>query len=81
MLLPLRCPPFSQLILSIDDHGEVMFNIAQCALRVMRGYQGAHAAKIKGEDHEFEMLCAQLNNSVTCYNQSLEFAEDVQVCL
>eukprot|EP00879_Flechtneria_rotunda_P024868 GHRR01026389.1.p1 GENE.GHRR01026389.1~~GHRR01026389.1.p1 ORF type:complete len:572 (+),score=192.36 GHRR01026389.1:359-2074(+) len=28
----------------------------------------------------FEMVCAQINNSVDCYNQSLEFTEHVQVC-
>jgi hypothetical protein len=27
----------------------------------------------------FEMVCALLNNSVDCYNQSLEFTEHVQV--
>lgn len=29
----------------------------------------------------FEMVCAQVNNSVDCYNQSLEFTENVQVTL
>jgi hypothetical protein len=27
----------------------------------------------------FEMVCALVNNSVDCYNQSLEFTEHVQV--
>eukprot|EP00878_Enallax_costatus_P028845 GHUV01031195.1.p1 GENE.GHUV01031195.1~~GHUV01031195.1.p1 ORF type:complete len:391 (+),score=148.69 GHUV01031195.1:342-1514(+) len=29
----------------------------------------------------FEMVCAQVNNSVDCYNQSLEFTENVQLLL
>lgn len=33
----------------------------------------------KPQDIGFEMVCALLNNSIDCYNQSLEFTQHVQV--
>jgi hypothetical protein len=35
----------------------------------------------KPQDIGFEMVCALLNNSIDCYNQSLEFTQHVQVRL
>lgn len=32
-------PPPIQVILSIDDHGEVMWNTVQCSLKVMTAFQ------------------------------------------
>ena len=69
------------IILSIDDHGVVMFNTAKCSLRVMRGFQEAMMATIGGQHLSFEMMAAFLNNNVRCYDQSLEFANDVQKSL
>jgi hypothetical protein len=56
-----------------------MFNTALCSLRVMRGFQMAQVTMLTGRHLSFEMLCALLNNNVNCYQQSLEFAADVQV--
>ena len=39
MAPPVSSPFPSQVILSIDDHGEVMFNTAVCSLRVMQAFQ------------------------------------------
>jgi len=43
------------------------------------GGAAAAAALPKPQEVGFEMVCALLNNSVDCYNQSLEFTEHVQV--
>eukprot|EP00798_Chlamydomonas_sp_ICE-L_P031950 gene31949-33734_t len=67
------------VIMSIDDHGEVMFQTALCAVRIMQGFQIAEEAVIsESSQMSFEMLCAQLNNNVECHDQSVEFAEEVQ---
>lgn len=39
----------------------------------------AAAGVPKPQDIGFEMVCALVNNSVDCYNQSVEFTEHVQV--
>ena len=140
MAPPLSSPFPSQVILSIDDHGEVMFNTAVCSLRVMQAFQvcvrgggspdrhftaasvaqfsaqpplqlpvspllgpvpthpssaralppltpsllglsqEAQCALITTKHFSFEMNCAQLNNNLMCYEQALEFSNDVQVC-
>ncbi|GAX84704.1 hypothetical protein CEUSTIGMA_g12126.t1 [Chlamydomonas eustigma] len=67
-----------QVILSIDDHGEVMFNTAECSLKIMKAFQAALTSALSQRHMTFEMACAQLNNCVMCYEQSLEFSEDVQ---
>ncbi|GFR49228.1 hypothetical protein Agub_g11227 [Astrephomene gubernaculifera] len=102
------------IIEALNDHGEVMFQTARTALRVMRGFQEAAAGKdatgkeaaaaAAGKESagagldkvsrgnpgaggaasgvlrplSLEMAIAFLNNNVTCYDQSLAFAEDVQ---
>mmetsp|Transcript_30706 Transcript_30706/g.68015 ORF Transcript_30706/g.68015 Transcript_30706/m.68015 type:complete len:793 (+) Transcript_30706:137-2515(+) len=71
-----------QVIQSIDDHGEVMFSTVLCAMELMKGFQEAQVKIIRDRTHlGFEMLCAQLNNNIVCYDHSLEFAEEVQELL
>ena len=41
--------------------------------------QEAQSAIISTQHLSFEMSCAQLNNNIMCYEQALEFSEDVQV--
>ncbi|KAJ9533396.1 hypothetical protein QJQ45_026375 [Haematococcus lacustris] len=70
-----------EVIRSIDDHGDVMFQTAQMALRIMRGFQAEQTKVISDTELQlsFEMFCALLNNNVECHDQSLEFVEEVQV--
>ena len=42
--------------------------------------QEAQCALITTKHFSFEMNCAQLNNNLMCYEQALEFSNDVQVC-
>lgn len=44
----------------------------------MRDFTAAQQALL-GRGLGLEMLCALLNNNIDCYNQSLEFTEQVQV--
>ncbi|KAJ9533070.1 hypothetical protein QJQ45_018170 [Haematococcus lacustris] len=69
-----------EVIRSIDDHGDVMFQTAQMALRIMRGFQAEQTKVISNTELQlsFEMFCALLNNNVECHDQSLEFVEEVQ---
>ncbi|KAL6761343.1 component of the exocyst complex [Haematococcus lacustris] len=69
-----------EVIRSIDDHGDVMFQTAQMALRIMRGFQAEQTKVISDTELQlsFEMFCALLNNNVECHDQSLEFVEEVQ---
>lgn len=80
------------IIEALNDHGEVMFQTARTALRVMRGFQSAQRDVLglpaalaagggggrPGRPLSIEMACAFVNNNVTCYDQSLTFVEDVQ---
>ncbi|GIL90173.1 hypothetical protein Vretifemale_17874 [Volvox reticuliferus] len=80
------------IIEALNDHGEVMFQTARTALDVMRGFQetqreilagpgggGGGAGLAGGRPMSLEMAVAFINNNVTCYDQSLQFADDVQV--
>jgi len=69
-----------EIIRSMDDHGEVMYQTTLMALRIMRGFQAAQTKVISARDKalSFEMYCALLNNNVECHDQSLEFVEDAQ---
>ncbi|GIM13234.1 hypothetical protein Vretimale_16400 [Volvox reticuliferus] len=79
------------IIEALNDHGEVMFQTARTALDVMRGFQetqreilagpgggGGGAGLAGGRPMSLEMAVAFINNNVTCYDQSLQFADDVQ---
>eukprot|EP00877_Chromochloris_zofingiensis_P004011 jgi/Chrzof1/13610/Cz08g04030.t1 len=66
----------------LDDisRGEVLFAASQRSLKVMRDFTAAQQALL-GRGLGLEMLCALLNNNIDCYNQSLEFTEQVQAQL
>jgi hypothetical protein len=80
-------------VLEEISRGEVLLAVARRCLKLMQDFvntqkaladPAAAAAAVdpsvpKPQELGFEMVCALVNNSVDCYNQSLEFTEHVQV--
>lgn len=86
--------PLTQVsVLEEISRGEVLLAVARRCLKLMQDFvdtlkvlaePGAAAASgdpaaPRPQELGFEMVCALVNNSVDCYNQSLEFTDHVQV--
>ena len=63
----------------MKDFVSTQLVLADPAAAAAAGQAAAVPGVPKPHELGFEMVCALLNNSVDCYNQSLEFTEHVQV--
>ena len=55
-------------------------DLAQAAVQTMQGFQSAQRRHVN-EGLGLEMLCAIINNNLLCYNESQEFAEQLDEAL
>lgn len=62
------------------SRGELLLQVGQMAVLVMRDFQDAQRRYLDKE-LSVELLCAMVNNNTRCYNESMEFAERVEEAL
>lgn len=70
-----------EILEAMDEHGEVMLQTAQCALRLMQGFQKAQKDALAAPAITLEMCVAFVNNNIICSDTSLKFAKDVKKLL